>query len=161
MDLILWRHAEAEEGGEREKSGHSREDPDLSRPLTKRGQKQAKHLGDWLRPRLPPDLHILVSPALRTRQTADALGLPYETSRRLAPDAGVADLLAAARWPDASQAVLLIGHQPTLGRLAALLLSGQEANWSIKKGALWWFSNRIRKDETQTVLRIAISPELL
>ena len=160
MDLILWRHAEAEESGEREKAS-SREDPDLSRPLTKRGQKQAKHLGDWLRPRLPPDLHILVSPALRTRQTADALGLPYETSRRLAPDARVADLLAAARWPDASQAVLLIGHQPTLGRLAALLLSGQEANWSIKKGALWWFSNRIRKDETQTVLRIAISPELL
>ena len=52
-------------------------------------------------------------------------------------------------------------HQPVLGRIAALLLSGQEAEWTIKKGALWWLSNRTRGDETQTVLRAVIPAELL
>jgi len=57
--------------------------------------------------------------------------------------------------------VLVIGHQPTLGRLAALLLGGEEADWSVKKGGVWWFSNRVRNDETQTVLRVVLNPDLL
>jgi phosphohistidine phosphatase len=40
-----------------------------------------------------------------------------------------------------------------------LLLAGQEADWTIKKGALWWFSNRVRQGETQTVLRAMIPAE--
>jgi phosphohistidine phosphatase len=44
-----------------------------------------------------------------------------------------------------------------LGRLAALLLSGQEADWAIKKGALWWFSRR----DGATVLRAVMPAELL
>ncbi|MBI5792167.1 MAG: histidine phosphatase family protein, partial [Rhodocyclales bacterium] len=53
------------------------------------------------------------------------------------------------------------GHQPTLGRVAALLLGGAEDDWTVKKGAVWWFSNRTREGETQTVLRGVISPDLL
>ncbi|MBU3697785.1 MAG: histidine phosphatase family protein, partial [Dechloromonas sp.] len=49
----------------------------------------------------------------------------------------------------------------SLGRLASLLLAGQEADWSIKKGALWWLSNRTRRGETQTVLRAVLPVELL
>lgn len=142
MELLLWRHAEAEEGKD-----------DLARPLTPRGVKQALKMADWLQPRLPKHLKTYASPARRTQQTAEALGIPFKTDRRLGPTAGVADLIALADWPSGGGAVLLVGHQPALGRLAALLLAGQEADWAIKKGALWWLSNRVRMDEPQTVLR--------
>ena len=150
MDLLFWRHAEAEEG-----------EDDLKRRLTERGRKQARIMARWIGEHQPRDLRIIVSPAVRTQQTAEALKLPFETIRMIGPDAGVADLIAASRWPDASGAVLVVGHQPVLGRIAALLLSGQEAEWTIKKGALWWLSNRTRGDETQTVLRAVIPADLL
>jgi phosphohistidine phosphatase len=149
MDLLLWRHAEAEMG-----------DDDLARRLTPRGEKQARQLARWLGAHMPKHLRILVSPAVRTQATAAALGRPFETHRRLGPDASVADLIAASGWPDASGATLIVGHQPALGQMAALLLSGSEANWTIKKGALWWFTNRVRTGETQTVLRAVIPAEL-
>ena len=150
MELLLWRHAEAEEG-----------DEDLKRALTERGHRQARAMGAWIRERRPKDLRILASPAVRTVQTAEALELPFETHRKLGPDACVSELIAASGWPQASGAVLIVGHQPALGRLASLLLAGQEADWSIKKGALWWLSNRVRRGETQTVLRAVIPVELL
>lgn len=150
MDLLLWRHAEAEEG-----------EDDLKRELTKRGQSQAKAMGAWLRQHAPKGMRILVSPAVRTQQTAEALGLPFETIRKIGPDACVSELIAASGWPNAAEPVLIVGHQPTLGRLAALLLGGQEADWTIKKGAVWWISSRTRRDSAQTVLRAAIPAELV
>ena len=150
MDLLLWRHAEAEDGF-----------PDLKRILTARGEKQAAQMAEWLRKHAPKNLSILVSPAIRCQQTAKALGLPFETDKRLGTDGDAANLLAAAGWPDGNgaPAVLIVGHQPTLGQTAALLLSGEEDDWTIKKGAVWWFSNRTRNGETQTVLRAAVAAE--
>lgn len=150
MDLLLWRHAEAEEG-----------EIDLQRRLTGRGEKQARAMGQWLKANQPKKLRILVSPAVRTQQTAQALDQPFETHRKLGTEACVSDLIAASGWPGAGGSVLIISHQPALGRMASLLLSGQEANWTIKKGALWWFTNRVRAGETQTVLRAVIPPDLL
>ena len=156
MELLLWRHAEAVDGA----AGH----PDPQRRLTARGEKQARHIAGWLRHHYQKQLQILVSPAIRCQQTAHTLALPFDIEARIGTSATVADLLAAANWPHGSKAhggdVLLIGHQPTLGRLAALLLSGQEADWTFKKGALWWFSNRAREGETQTVLKAVIGPDL-
>lgn len=150
MDLLLWRHAEAEIG-----------ETDFDRALTARGQRQAKLMAKWLRQHLPKELRIIVSPTVRTQQTAEALELPFETNRKIGPDACVSELIAASGWPTASGAVLFVGHQPALGHLASLLLSGQEADWTIKKGALWWLSNRVRTGENQTVLRTVISPDFL
>jgi len=153
MDLLLWRHAEAEDGI-----------PDLKRKLTPRGEKQAQQMAAWLKAHAPENLHIVASPAKRCQQTAGALDLPFETDPRLGPGNSVNDLLAAIDWPDGGEAnhhaVLVVGHQPTLGRTAALLLSGSEAYWSIKKGSVWWFSNKTRLGETQTVLRAVVPPEL-
>lgn len=153
MDLLLWRHAEAEEGS-----------PDLKRKLTARGEKQAQQIAAWLKQHAPKKLRILASPALRCQQTAKALGLAFATDKRLGTDGNPTNLLAAVGWPDGGKegnsAVLVVGHQPMLGQTAALLLSDSEADWSIKKGALWWFSNRTRQGETQTVLRAVIPPEL-
>ncbi|MEI7428963.1 MAG: histidine phosphatase family protein [Betaproteobacteria bacterium] len=151
MDLLLWRHAEAEEGI-----------PDLKRNLTARGEKQARQMAEWLKTNGPKKLRILVSPALRCQQTAQALELPFETDKRLGIDSHATNLLSASGWPDGGEncsrnnATLIVGHQPTLGQTAALLLSGIEADWTIKKGALWWFSNRTRRGETQTVLKAVI-----
>ncbi len=153
MDLILWRHAEAEDGG----AGM----PDAKRRLTPRGEKQAHDMAKWLRPRLPKKIRILVSPATRTQQTAHALALPFEVEPKIAVAADTADLIAAANWLEQSGATLLVGHQPSLGRLAALLLSGTEADWSVKKGGVWWFSKRSREGRDQTVLRVVMNPELL
>ncbi len=156
MELLLWRHAEAHDA----RPGQN----DLARPLTSRGEHQAQRVAHWLRAHQPRQLKILVSPALRCQQTASALALPFATEPRIAPHADSAALLAASGWPaehGKTAAVLLIGHQPTLGRLAALLLAGQETDWSIKKGGLWWFSQRNRDGAAQVVLRAVINPELL
>jgi len=155
MDLLLSRHAEAEQGT-----------PDAKRKLTARGEKQAAQMGEWLKKNAPKKLRIVASPALRCQQTASALGVPFETDRRLGPESDVSALLAAIGWPDGGEtednghrAVLVVGHQPTFGQTAALLLAGDEASWTIKKGALWWFTNRTRQGETQTVLRAVIPVE--
>lgn len=150
MDLILWRHAESEAAG----MGMT----DSDRNLTARGKKQAKQMAAWLLTQRLPRLSVIVGPAKRTIQTADALGKHYKVNRKIGPDASAADLLAAANWPDESGAVMLVGHMPGLGRLAALLLSGNEADWTIKKAGIWWFSNRVRHDETQTILRAVANP---
>lgn len=153
MDLILWRHAEAED------RDHNL--PDARRRLTPRGEEQARRMARWLKKHLPTKVRILVSPTERTQMTAHALGMPFEVAPALGPEATAAALLAAAGWPDRDGTVLLVGHQPTLGRVAALLLSGEEADWTVKKGGIWWFSHRVRELETQAVLRTVVGPDLI
>ena len=150
MDLILWRHAEAEPG-----------DDDLDRRLTSKGIKQAARVAAWLERHLPDTCRILVSPARRAQQTAQALGRKFKTVQDLAPGASVAAILAAANWPDSRESVLIVGHQPTLGEVASLLLAGEEAGWSIKKGGIWWLSDRDRDGSAAVVLRVVIGPEFV
>lgn len=150
MDLILWRHADAEDGF-----------PDKGRKLTAKGVKQADQMAQWLKARLPEGTRILASPAKRAQQTALALGVAFETDKAVDVGADATAVLEAAGWPDAGGAVLVVGHQPTLGRVAAFLLSGAEAEWTIKKGGVWWISNRVRQDESQTVLRVVMAADML
>lgn len=150
MDLILWRHAEAKEA-----SGPV---ADGDRELTTRGLEHAHQMGEWLRCQRLPKVLVLSSPAKRAQQTALVLGLPVKVKTQLGVGASTADLLGAADWPDHPGAVILVSHQPALGRLASLLLAGAEADWTIKKAGIWWFSNRVRHDETQTVLREVHNP---
>ncbi|MBE0620453.1 MAG: histidine phosphatase family protein [Burkholderiales bacterium] len=145
-ELLLWRHADAEDGI-----------PDSGRALTKKGLKQAKQVAQWLKPRLPAECTILVSPAKRAQQTAAALDLPYTTEKRIGVHASVTDIIAASDWPRRKGAVLVVGHQPTLGQVAAQLLAGAPDDWTIKKGALWWFSNRTG----EIILRAVVAPDLL
>jgi phosphohistidine phosphatase len=153
MDLILWRHAEAVESDDAV--------GDLERPLTARGERQAARVAAWLNQHLPATTRILASPARRTQQTALALERKFRTLPALAPDASVITVLDAARWPEAKEPVLVIGHQPTLGLVAAQLLSGTEQPWAVKKGAVWWLRSREREGEGQVVLVNVISPDQL
>jgi phosphohistidine phosphatase len=154
MELILWRHAEAEIG-----------EPDLGRKLTPRGEKQARRVAEWLHAQLPDSARILVSPATRAQQTAKALAevthRKFKTVEDVAPGASVRDVLMAADWPRSKVPVVIVGHQPTLGHVASSLLAGEVREWAVKKSGVWWLSSRERDGEEQTVLRAVISPDLL
>lgn len=146
MELILWRHAEAEEGM-----------PDMARKLTAKGERQAEKMAAFLHPRLPQNARILVSPSVRTQQTVRALTKHFDTEPGIGPGADPQSALEAAGWPDGEASVLLVGHQPYLGKIAALLMTDSDTSFSIKKGAVWWFSRR----NHETILRLAIAPDLL
>src|SRR5262245_63263364 len=146
MDLILWRHADAEDGV-----------PDAERKLTPKGEKQAKRVADWLKEQLPEDYVVLASPARRARQTAQALTKKLEIVEDLGAGASPRGVLKAAGWPDRSGYVVVVGHQPTLGQTIALALTGKDEGWSLRKGALWWL--RIRDGEVS--VRAVIGPDLL
>jgi phosphohistidine phosphatase len=150
MELILWRHAEAEEGI-----------PDMARQLTAKGSKQAEKMASFLRNHLPVGTQILVSPAKRTQQTALALTHSFQTEPAIAPGASPQAILKAANWLEGEGCVLIVGHQPSLGEVASLLMAGKTEYWSIKKGAVWWFSHRLRKEDPETILRLAIAPDFL
>jgi phosphohistidine phosphatase len=150
MDLILWRHADAEDGT-----------PDLARSLTPKGRRQAKNIAHWLASRLPKETHIIVSPAVRAQQTADALNAKFETVRAIAPGASAADVLEAAGWPQRKGAVLVVGHQPTLGLVASMLIAGKPMPWSIRKGAIWWLRHKAHGEHEQVVLHAVMSPDLV
>ncbi len=89
MNLILWRHAEAEDYAT----------SDLARQLTVRGRKDAQAMAKWLRGRLETNAVILASPAARTVQTVEALTDQYRTVDALAPGGSVDDVLTAAGRP--------------------------------------------------------------
>lgn len=150
MDLILWRHAEAEDGV-----------PDLERALTEKGLMQAKRMAVFLKENLPTDTRILVSPAVRTQQTAMALNRPFVTETRIMPGCSAQDVLQAANWPHGSGSTVIVGHQPSLGEAAGIIMTGTSQFWRIKKGAAWWFTLRKRDGYTQAILKLAISPEFL
>lgn len=150
MELILWRHAEAEDGV-----------PDLERRLTPRGVKQAAKMAAWLQPILTADWLILASPARRTVQTAEALGVPFDLREALGTWSTAEAVLEEIKWPDAQRPVLVIGHQPTLGHIAARLLSGRDGDVAVRKGAAWWFATRVRDGERETTLKAVMNPDLL
>ena len=149
MDLILWRHAEAEPGV-----------PDLERALTVKGQKQARRMAEWLGSQLPDNCRILVSPAVRTLQTAEALGRKFKLLPELAPGAEAEDILKAANWPGNKETVLIVGHQPTLGQAAALLLTGEVQDWDMRKASAWWFSQREPGDALSVYLKAVMAHDL-
>lgn len=150
MELILWRHAEAEDGF-----------PDAARKLTEKGLKQAHTMAQWLKPRLPKNTRILASPAERTQQTALALNRDFETLQEVGTSATVDTVLTATNWPYGDETVLVVGHQPTLGIIAAHLICNGQASFGIKKGAIWWFSHRQRAAAGNTILRVVMSPDMV
>ncbi len=118
--LMLLRHAKSDWG-----------DPnlaDIERPLAPRGRRAAAVLGAYLRDHaLIPDL-IVTSPSARTRETIELLDLgpvPVETDREVY-GGGEHGLLERLRIvPDEVRNLMLVGHNPGIGRLAALLVDGE------------------------------------
>jgi phosphohistidine phosphatase len=153
MDLILWRHAEAVE--------LCGSDDDLDRALTSKGERQAQRMAGWINRHLTAGTRVIASPARRAQQTAQALDRRFKTVAALAPDGTVDGLLAAARWPDARDPVLVVGHQPTLGMTVGYLLTGQATPWTLRKGSLVWLRARERDGELQVVVHAVMAPDLV
>lgn len=152
MELILWRHAEAEPA----QPGQS----DDARALTAKGRKQAARMGEWLDRQLPGNCRILASPALRTVQTAEALGRKFRTDAALASESSAERILDAVHWPNGREPVLVVGHQPLLGQVAALVISGAKQDWTIRKGSICWIAQKPEDDLPATYLRAVLGPDL-
>lgn len=147
MDLVLWRHADAEDGI-----------PDEARRLTAKGRKQAKKMAAWLATHLPAGYRVIVSPAARARETAAALTGRAIIEKAVSTAATPQGVLKAVGWPEGSGAVIVVGHQPTLGAVAALALTGEAQAWSVKKGAIWWIA---RDDDGDVQVRAVLAPAIL
>ncbi|MET0961657.1 MAG: histidine phosphatase family protein [Noviherbaspirillum sp.] len=150
MELILWRHAEAAPGT-----------PDEARALTETGRQHAQLMAQWLRLRLPTDLDILSSPAVRTRQTAATLMLPFSASDALSNHSSPEAMREAAGWPDNPRSVMLVGHQPLLGDLLALLLGAATPLDDMPKAGVWWLEARRDAGRLVIGVKAVIGPAAL
>jgi phosphohistidine phosphatase len=143
MELLLWRHATAEDGI-----------PDALRELTPYGKEQAQRVALWLREHAPHDARLLVSPALRTQQTAAFFREQMELCAELA-GFSADKILALLDWPNAKTPIIVVGHQPTLGEIVAQLLEDHRYLNKVHKGSLWWLSG---KPGTKTELHQHLDP---
>lgn len=148
MDIILWRHAEAEN-----------KSPDAGRRLTKKGREQADRMGRWLRSRVPA-YRLISSPAARARETAEGLDPTLEIMPELYSSASPIDVLEESGWPTDQGTVILVGHQPLLGEIAAYLMIRRAEPWDVKKGAAWWFRSTQIGMGAQAELIACIPPKL-
>ena len=156
MDLILWRHADAGEP-------IAEAAADLARPLSSKGRKQAKAMAAWLRKQLQDvdDYRLIASEAVRSRETAEFLG-KYSVAASINPGGFNGAYLEVAHWPrDVGKTVVIVGHQPHIGQVASLLLTGKELDWTTRKSGIWWIQRRIIDDRIRYVLKAAIGPEML
>ena len=124
---------------------------DPHRHLTPTGRRQAKGIGDRLRWHDCTPTHIWSSPLVRAIQTAElvAAGLaseiPVETMPALAPDESPRSVIAALAQLPAEASIILVGHEPGLSAVGALLVGQPEFQGLAKAeavrivdGALRW-----------------------
>ncbi|HZX81487.1 MAG TPA: histidine phosphatase family protein [Lysobacter sp.] len=124
-ELILLRHAHAEAP----QSGQ----PDVERPLSIEGQAATEVVGRWLVDNdLKPDC-VICSPAARARETAEGVmrvtGYIDTCTEDGIYEATPGTLIEIAdRYRDIGR-VMLVGHNPGLEQLAALMESGQSGDY--------------------------------
>lgn len=157
MDLILWRHAQAHALDE---SNESFSRLDAERRLTPKGQKQAAKMALWLDSVLPHSCRIFVSPSQRTMQTAMALGRKFKVVSEMGTDSTVDQILTACNWPNSREPMLIIGHQPQLGELVCRLIPSI-SECAMRKGSVWWISQKDGPNDPETYLKAIMSPELI
>ena len=159
MNLILWRHAEAEDTS-----------PDVTRALTASGRRSAARVARVLAAQLPSHAQVLVSPAARAVQTAEELvrksKLNYDIDPRLQPGAPLSSVLAALDDAMHSKGaetpwLVVVGHQPWIGQTARRLLADSDGDWSMRKAAAWWLVRRARGGDAEWTLRTVFDPDLV
>jgi phosphohistidine phosphatase len=120
MRLLLVRHADAAPG-----------EPDALRALSRAGREAARELGERLRGKGVRPTAIVTSPLLRARETGDALaaalGCTSEPHDALAPGATAETVRSAVAGR--GETVIVVGHQPDCGRIAAELGDGTEPSF--------------------------------
>jgi phosphohistidine phosphatase len=136
MDLLLIRHARAEDPETFAAGGRA----DDQRPLTEEGRRRMKKAAYGLK-RLVPSIEVLAtSPLLRARQTVelvqDVYGGAISTVTALAPGGNLNEVVTWVAEQEGDTRAL-VGHEPDLGHLAAMLLTGRSSDFlPFKKGAV-------------------------
>ena len=125
LELILLRHAHAEAAA----VGHA----DLDRPLSAVGQAEAEAAGRWLRDNhLLPD-RVICSPARRTRETLEAVlaqtGYVEQRLEEQIYEAMPGTLINLIDQHSEVERLMLVGHNPGLEQLVALLHSGSTSEY--------------------------------
>ncbi|PIE45593.1 MAG: histidine phosphatase family protein [Gammaproteobacteria bacterium] len=133
MQIILWRHAEADDNYRR----------DLSRKLTPKGHRQAQTTARWLRNYLPDDYLLVSSEASRAKQTAQHLSKPL-IDRRFNPGSRAKHVEQALKslLNTHVRPIVLVAHQPFLGQVASLFVRGDSMNQPVKKSGVYWLQSR-------------------
>lgn len=124
-ELILLRHAHAEPGADGQ--------ADIDRPLSRQGLAEAEAAGRWLKERGHLPDRVLVSPARRTKETLEEvlkqLGYIEQRQDQRIYDATPGTLMQVADELRDQPRVMLVGHNPGLEQMAALLSSGQSGEF--------------------------------
>jgi len=136
--------------------------PDASRPLSRRGRRQAERLGAFLvGAGVRPD-RIITSPKVRAAETAaivgTALGLEPAEDERLAEGCDLADLDALLRASVARE-LMVVGHDPDLSELLSELVGAR--GMAMRKGTLATIQVHRPLRPGEGVLRWLVPPELL
>jgi phosphohistidine phosphatase len=124
VEVFLIRHADA--------TRETLELRDPMRHLTAAGRTQARSLGDRLRWHDCSPTHIWTSPLVRAVQTAElvaaglAAAVPVEVLPALAPGEPSRGVLEALHGIGADSSVVLVGHEPGLSAIAAVLLDQRD-----------------------------------
>ena len=119
-EIILVRHAHAETA--------TADEDDLARVLSLRGEAEADAAGAWLKQHGASPERVLYSPAARSRETCErvlaALGYTDLRSDARIYEATPAVLLRVLDDHADAASVLLVGHNPGLENLVALMTEG-------------------------------------
>jgi phosphohistidine phosphatase len=132
MLVILFRHGPSEE------RDPERWPDDGDRPLTERGEEKTRRAAEGLSRLVPSVDVVLASPLIRAQQTArilcDVLQAPAaETIAALEPGSPWRAVLERLRREPEDATIVLVGHEPDLGRLAGGLVFGAPRAMPLKK----------------------------
>ncbi|QRN40819.1 MAG: hypothetical protein GKC53_01395 [Neisseriaceae bacterium] len=158
MQLLLWRHAEAND--------HKN---DLKRHLTPKGFQQAEKMSKWIKKHFSDEHTVWVSEAFRTQETASFLKHKPLIKPHLNPSSPVNIILNDILDNIFSENIIIVGHQPWIGSLTAYLIYvnyNRHINipiyWPFKRASIWWLE--IKQDNQNsfyTKVKANLTPNLL
>lgn len=132
MILYIMRHAEAVEGSDTLR--------DEWRYLSENGRTVAEKISSAIARSGPKPRLTITSPLTRAVQTAEIIAEKacrknvVVASELLLPGAAISDLVTHIKGVAAAKQIMLVGHEPQLGLLAASLLGREGSDISLKKG---------------------------
>lgn len=136
MRVLLVRHAVAEDREHFARTGRD----DTERPLTALGRRRVRRAAAGLMRVLPKVDTIATSPLTRAVETAVVLAGTYGIANvreltQLSPGRPSGELLNWLKKQSDDGAIVVVGHEPDLGRTASWLLCGiHESFLPLKKG---------------------------
>jgi phosphohistidine phosphatase len=161
MQLLVIRHAIAEDRDEFAESGHD----DSERPLTRDGRRRMRRAARGLRQIAPPINKIASSPYVRAFDTAQivakALGVDAEIEvlDALTPEQHGEALIPWLASQPQDSTVAVVGHEPHLGRLVTWLMTGSvESHVVFKKGGVCLLDLGVRPSGGSALLYWLLTP---